>query len=196
MIYLILAILSSASVGVIMRLSERKVKANISMLAVNYIICFLCAGAFSGLGNMLPIGEEGLRWTLGISVFNGFFYLAGFVYLQSCIKKNGVVLSTTFIKLGLLVPMVVSIVLFKESPTVLQITGFIITILSIILMNYEKDEAAGKFSFSLILLLLAGGSCDAMSKVFEELGNPVLENQFLFYTFICAFLMAAGLAMF
>jgi multidrug transporter EmrE-like cation transporter len=45
-------------------------------------------------------------------------------------------------------------------------------------------------------LLLAGGSCDAMSKVFEELGNPVLENQFLFYTFICAFLMAAGLAMF
>ena len=196
MIYLILAILSSASVGVIMRLSERKVKANISMLAVNYIICFLCAGAFSGLGNMLPVGEEGLRWTLGISVFNGFFYLAGFVYLQSCIKKNGVVLSTTFIKLGLLVPMVISIVLFKEAPTVLQITGFIITILSIILMNYEKDEAAGKFSFSLILLLLAGGSCDAMSKVFEELGNPVLENQFLFYTFICAFLMAAGLAMF
>ena len=196
MIYLILAILSSASVGVIMRLSERKVKANISMLAVNYIICFLCAGAFSGLGNMLPIGVEGLPWTLGISVFNGFFYLSGFVFLQSCIKKNGVVLSTTFIKLGLLVPMVISIVLFKEAPTVLQITGFIITILSIILMNYEKDEAAGKFSFSLILLLLAGGSCDAMSKVFEELGNPVLENQFLFYTFICAFLMAAGLAMF
>ncbi len=196
MIYLILATLSSASVGIIMRLSEKKVKANVSMLAMNYIICFLCAGAFSGIGNMLPVGTEGLRWTLGISVFNGFFYLAGFIYLQSCVKKNGVVLSTTFIKLGLLVPMVVSVVLFKEMPTILQITGFVITILAIILMNYEKGEDVGKFSFSLILLLLAGGSCDAMSKVFEEMGNPVLENQFLFYTFICAFLMAAGLAIY
>ena len=54
------------------------------------------------------------------------------------VKKNGVVLSTTFIKLGLLVPMVVSVVLFKEMPTILQITGFVITILAIILMNYEK----------------------------------------------------------
>ena len=154
MINLIMATLSSASVSIIMRLSEKKVKANVSMLATNYIICFLCAGAFSGLGNMLPVGEEGLTWTLGISVFNGFFYLAGFIYLQSCIKKNGIVLSTTFIKLGLLVPMVVSIVLFKEMPTILQITGFVITILAIVLMNYEKGEDVGKFSFSLILLLI------------------------------------------
>lgn len=194
MINLFLGILSSASVSVIMRLSEKRVKANVSMLAVNYIICFLCAGAFSGIGNMLPIGTEGLPWTLSVSVFNGFFYLSGFIFLQSCVKKNGVVLSTTFIKLGLLVPMVVSVVFFKEIPTVLQIAGFAITIFAILLMNFEKEEAAGKFSFSLILLLLTGGSCDAMSKVFEELGNPVLENQFLFYTFICAFVMAAAFA--
>lgn len=196
MLNLIMAMLSSASVSIIMRLSEKKVKANVSMLAVNYIICFLCAGAFSGIRNMLPIGTEGLTWTMSISVINGFFYLAGFIYLQSCVKKNGVVLSTTFIKLGLLVPMMVSIVAFKEMPTILQITGFTITILAIILMNFEKEEVAGKFTFSLILLLIAGGSCDAMSKVFEEMGNPVLSDQFLFYTFICAFLMAAGLAIY
>lgn len=196
MISLMMAILSSASVSVIMRFSEKKVKANVSMLAVNYIICFLCAGAFSGVGNLLPVGTEGLPWTLGVSVFNGFFYLSGFVFLQSCVKKNGVVLSTTFIKLGLLVPMVVSIVLFKEMPTALQVVGFIITLIAIVLMNFEKEEVAGKFSFSLILLLLAGGSCDAMSKVFEEIGNPMLSNQFLFYTFVSAFLMAAGFAAF
>lgn len=194
MISLIMAILSSASVSVIMRFSEKKVKANISMLAVNYIICFLCAGAFSGLGNLLPFGTEGLTWTLGVSVINGFFYLSGFIFLQSCVKKNGVVLSTTFIKLGLLVPMTVSIVFFKEIPTIIQILGFVITLFAIVLMNFEKEEVAGKFSFSLILLLLTGGSCDAMSKVFEEIGNPALSNQFLFYTFISAFLMAAGFA--
>ena len=194
MIYLMMAIVCSASVSIIMRFSERKVKANVSMLAVNYIVCFLCAGIFSGIGNLLPIGTEGLPWTLGVSVFNGFFYLSGFIFLQSCVKKNGVVLSTTFIKLGLLVPMAVSILVFKEAPTVVQIIGFLITVFAIILMNFEKEEVAGKFSFSLILLLLTGGSCDAMSKMFEEIGNPLLSNQFLFYTFICAFLMAAGLA--
>ena len=105
-----MGILSSASLSIVMRLSEKKVKANISMLAVNYMVCFLCAGAFTGIGNLLPIGTEGLPWTLGVSVFNGFFYLSGFVFLQVCVKKNGVVLSTTFLKLGLLVPIVYSVV--------------------------------------------------------------------------------------
>ena len=194
MIYLILATICSAALSIIMRLSEGKVKANVSMLAVNYITCFLCAVSFAGINNILPFGTDGLPWTLGVSSINGFFFLSGFIFLQTCVKKNGVVLSTTFIKLGLLVPMVVSVVAFKEIPTVIQLIGFVITILAIILMNFEKDEVAGKFTFSLILLLLTGGMCDTMTKVFEEIGNPVLSDQSLFYTFFSAFVLATGLS--
>ena len=38
----------------------------------------------------------------------------------------------------------------------------------------------------LLLLLFIGGMCDGMSKVYEELGDPALSGQFLFYTFFTA----------
>lgn len=38
-----------------------------------------------------------------------------------------------------------------------------------------------------MLLLLAGGATDAMSKVYEELGVSALKNHFLLYTFMMAF---------
>ena len=41
MIYLILAILSSALVSIIMRLSEKHVSGNVGMLAVNYLMALL-----------------------------------------------------------------------------------------------------------------------------------------------------------
>ena len=56
MLYLILAIASSAMVSVIMRLSDRKVTGNIAMLTVNYLMCFLVAALYAGFGNLFPAG--------------------------------------------------------------------------------------------------------------------------------------------
>jgi drug/metabolite transporter (DMT)-like permease len=89
--------------------------------------------------------------------------------------------------------MVVSIVFFREMPTVMQIIGFCAAIFAIILINYRKGSGKGGSRWSLLLLLLAGGSCDAMSKVFEQLGSNSLSAQFLFYTFVIAFLLCLAL---
>jgi drug/metabolite transporter (DMT)-like permease len=66
-------------------------------------------------------------------------------------------------KLGLLVPFVMSILLFGEMPTVLQVIGFVIAIVAIIAINYQKDDTSSKFSLGLIFLLLIGGSADVMA---------------------------------
>lgn len=194
MIYLLLAILSSALVSIIMRLSEKQVSGNVGMLAVNYLMCIIIAGIGSGFGNLFP-KVDGFAFTLGIGLFNGLLYLAGFVLLQINVKRNGVVMSSTFMKLGVLVPMVVSIGFFGEKPEAIQLLGFCLAILAIILINFEKEQTTMGFKAGLILLLLAGGGGDAMSKVFEVLGNPALSEQFLLYTFgsaliLCICLMA------
>ena len=192
MIYLILAVASSAMVSLFMRLSEGKVKGSVSMLAVNYLACLTVAGCYMGFGNVLPAGP-GLGLTLGMGAFNGVLYLLGFVLLKLNIRKNGVVMSATFMKLGLLVPMVVSVGLFGEMPSALQLTGFLIAVGAIILINFEKEETTMEFKAGLILLLLAGGGGDAMSKVFEGFGNAAHSEQFLFYTFATALLLCVGL---
>ena len=191
MLYLILAIASSAMVSVIMRLSDRKVTGNIAMLTVNYLMCFLVAALYAGFGNLFP-AAEGLGGAVLMGGINGLLYLAGFVLLQINVRKNGVVLSSTFMKLGLLVSLAVSVVFFHEVPDLKQILGFTLAVAAIVLINFKK-EAGGKadFKLGLILMLLAGGMADAMAKIFEELGNPALEPQFLIYTFLVALILCA-----
>ena len=53
-------------------------------------------------------------------------------------------------------------------------------------MNYRSGEGKAGNMAGLLLLLLAGGGGDAMSKVFEELGNPVFSDHFLLLTFLTA----------
>ena len=195
MLSLLLAIASSALIAIIMRLSTNKAPAGKTMLAANYLVCFLLAACYAGFDRLFPAGD-GLLPALGMGVFNGILYLGGFVMMQRSVKKNGVVLSSVFMKLGLLVPMALSIFLFGEMPTVLQIAGFILAVLAIILINFKKDGSSATAVGGLLLLLLMNGGGDAMSKVFEEMGNPALSNQFLFYTFLAAFVLGVLLVIF
>lgn len=195
MIYLILAILSSALVSIIMRLSNDRVKANVAMLVMNYVMCLSLAAVFTGLSDLFPASSR-LPQALGLGVIHGLLYLASFVLLQVNVRRNGVVLSGTFMKLGLLVPMVVSIFAFGEMPTAPQTVGFCIAILAIILINLEKGSSSMNSRASLIALLLGGGAADAMSKVYEEVGDSTLSAQFLFYTFAVALVLCVGLMRF
>ena len=187
---LLLAVLSSALVSITMRLSETKIKNNTAVLAVNYIMCMVLAWAYTGFDTLLPT-VSGMPLTGILGSFNGILYLAGFVLLQRNIRQNGVVLSSTFIKLGLLVSMVVSVAFFGERPGALQWLGFFLAVAAIVLMNYRPGEGKAGNRWGLLLLLLAGGGGDAMSKVFEELGNPALSGHFLLYTFLMAFSLCA-----
>lgn len=187
---LLLAILSSALVSITMRLSERSIKNNIAMLAVNYLMCSFLAWAYTGFGSFFP-QEMGRHTTVILGGINGVLYLAGFVLLQRNIRINGVVLSATFIKLGLLVSMAISVAFFEERPQVWQWGGFFLAVAAIVLMNYRPGEGKAGNMAGLLLLLLAGGGGDAMSKVFEELGNPAFSDHFLLITF----LMALGLCL-
>ena len=191
MIYLVLAFCSSAMVSVLLRFSDSKVKNSMGMLAVNYIACAFLAAVESGL-SLLP-AELGLGQALVMGVLNGFFYLGGFLLLRYNISRSGVVLSSTFMKLGLLVTMVISIVFFGEKPALPQILGFVLAVAAIVLINGAPGRS-GSFRPALLLLVLTGGLCDGMSKVFEELGAPALSEQFLFYTFLTAMALCIALA--
>lgn len=190
MLNLLLAVISSALVSLTMRFSEGRTKNNIAMLAVNYIMCGFLAWAYTGFAGVFPAGAGSTMLMGGI---NGVLYLGGFVLLQRNIRTNGVVLSATFIKLGLLVSMVVSVVFFGERPEVWQWAGFLLAVAAIVLMNYRPGEGKAGNTAGLVLLLLAGGGGDAMSKVFEELGNPSHSGHFLLYTFLMAFVLCTVL---
>ena len=185
MLNLCLAVLSSALVSITMRLSKTHVKKETALLTVNYLLCSLFAWGDTGFAVLFPAGL-GLRAEAGLGMVNGVLFLAGLVLLQWSIRRNGVVLSATFQKLGLLVSMVVSVAYFGERPEPWQWFAFVLAVAAIVLMNFRPGEGKAGSMAGLLLLLLAGGGCDAMSKVFEVYGNPALSGHFLLYTFLVA----------
>ncbi len=193
MLYLLLAIASSALVSIVMRLSDRRVTGNIAMLTVNYLMCLAVAAGYAGFGDLFP-RTDALPATLLMGGINGLLYLGGFVLLQINVRRNGVVLSSTFMKLGLLVSIGVSVIFFREMPDLLQAVGFCLAVAAIILINWKKESGGtAGFKVGLLLLLFAGGMGDAMAKIFGELGDPALEPQFLTYTFLMALILCTAL---
>ena len=193
MLYLILAIASSMLVSVCMRLSEGKAKNNISMLATNYAMCTLLSLAFAGSIDLFP-KADGLGFALGLGLVSGAMYLGSFMLLQWNIRVNGVVLPATFMKLGVIVPTVTSIIAFGEVPRALQIVGIVLAIAAILLIQLDKGSARAKNALGLVILLIAGGSTDVLSKIYEQMGNAALSDQYLLYTFFVALVLCVLLA--
>ena len=187
MVYLLLGIVSSVLISIIVRLSQGRIRYNVSMLAVNYAVCLAVAWLYTGAA--APVGE-GVAFPLALGAVNGAIYLGGFLLNQLSIRENGVVLSATFMKLGLLVPMVVAIGFFGERPGIAQLGGFALAVAAILLINLEKGQSAPPRKGVLVFLLLLGGMGDAMSKVFEELGRGEQGDLFLLLTFASALVLS------
>lgn len=195
MISLILAILSSAMVAIMVRIAQPRVENPTGLLAANYIVCSLTALLLSA-AELPAASVQGLAFPAGLGAVNGFIYLAGFALMQYNTRRSGVVLSSVFMKLGILVPTVLSVVWFKELPTASQVIGFVLAIAAILIINYQKGTRIGSASWALILMLLMGGMGDGMSKVYEYYGDPGFQNLFLFFTFLSALILCMGLVCF
>ena len=193
MFYLILAILSSSLVSVIMRISDKYSRNNLTLLAFNYLLCSVVGAIYTGPGNLFP-AQEGLGQTLMLGVIGGALFLASFAFFQWNISKNGVLMPTTFMKLGIVVPTLMSILLFGEKPRFVQILGILLAVAAIIIMNGGKREAV-RSTLSLLLLLITTGFSNAMSKIFEEIGHKAFSDHFLFYIFTIAFVLCVGLCL-
>lgn len=198
MFNLILAIISSSLVSIMMRVGEGRANNNISMLSVNYFICMMLSVIYTGASNLFQTGS-GLGAAIGLGTMNGFFYILSLILFQNSVKQNGLVLSSIFMKLGILMPLIISIVLFKEKPTAVQIIGFVIAIIAIVLINLKdnskgvksaKDKGKVSVKAGLILVLIGCGMADGMSKVYQEWGTDEFEELFLVITFVIAFLLS------
>lgn len=189
MVYLILAIISSMLVSVLMRVSETRIHNRVSMLACNYLMCAVLAASFT---ETTPFPQEGVVFAAGLGLVSGAMYLGSFLLLQWNIARNGVVLSATFMKLGVLVPTAMAMLVFGERPGALQIAGMLMAVLAILLVNLERGSRRAASRAGLALLLLGGGSTDATAKIFEELGNAPLRDAFLLITFATALLLCVA----
>ena len=190
MIYLLLTMICGSMLSIVIRCSNGRVRSSTGMIAANYFTCVVMALCFLGFGRKLLPTTEGLGKTFGLGMLNGVFFMTALMANRYNIKRVGVVLPNLFSKLGaLLVPLVISILLFGELPGTLQVAGFILAILAIVLMNAHGGSHGVTATAMLLLLLFMEGMASSMSKVYREVGNPLLSDHFLLFTFTSACLL-------
>lgn len=188
MIYLFCAIASSAAVSAVLRIGDRKCTGKYSRFAMNYLSAAVFA--FLTMQSREFVLDGSGMFALGLGAVQGILYLLS---LQSSIRKNGIILSGTFARLGLIIPMIFAIVAFGELPGVLQTIGFLIACAAIWMMQVKEEKNSDKNYSGLILLLVISGLTDSMAKIFEELGDRKLDSWFLLITFIVAFFLSVGM---
>lgn len=207
MIYLLLAIISSVSISVILRVFDKKIENNMILFAGNYVVCTVFSAIF-GLSENVFTPIEGTSTAAIIGLISGVFYLMGFVLLQVNIRRNGIMLAGLFMRLGVLVPLLMAIVFFKERPQVVEIIGIITAIAAIFVINLEKkadgdssventEVTAGpksKAIYLLLLLLITGGLTDSFANIHDKMGNRACSDQYLLITFSVALLSSIVMA--
>lgn len=136
---------------------------------------------------------NGGRFILALGLINGTLFLICMTYNQINVAKNGAILTSTFVRLGVLVPTLLSIVIYKEIPTALQVAGIVFVIIAFIVMGMGQKEdksSVKKGAFKdLILLMFLGGITDSMSKVYEQTCSMELADWYLLITFSVALVL-------
>lgn len=193
MIFLLLALLSSSVLAMVLKYLNSG--SPYGVYFVNYITCTLLA--FAAMEpKALYRGDSTPCW---LGAITGLIYLASLVANGYSIHKNGAILSSVFTRLGVLVPILVSVALFGERSTLLQGLGVVLAVAAAVLMDGLPQKTAPSslrnkvYLLPLLLTLLLNGTSDAMSKVFTQLGRRQDDGLFMFYIFLFAGLATLAL---
>lgn len=213
MLELALAIVCSSSIALIFKHSETAGMNRYAVTTANYLMAAgLSAGilTWTGLalpdggfslgaslaelrsvfvltGDKLPVASSAL-WAVIVGLGAGAFFFLAFIYYQKGIREHGVGLAGAFIKLGILVPMSLSLVLWQEYPTFIQWAGIALALLSIMIAHWPSElNVERAIRLSLVLLFLFGGVAEFSNKVFQKYGWLDHQSLFLLVTFASAF---------
>ncbi len=186
MISLILATLCSASIALLFKKSETGNFNRFRLTTVNYIAAF----TFS-LILFMANRSDSVDWltVVGIGIPTGICFFASFVLYQQSVSDNGASLSAMAGKMGILLPMIASILLWREWPSALQTLGIFLAIGSILYINFTP-EPHHQVKKSLLLLFAVGGLGEFANKLFQMYGQLSDKALFLFVVFSTAFLLS------
>lgn len=215
MFFVFLAMLCSTSIALIFKYSENNKLNKYAVTTFNYVTAFIVSFTMilkskllgdliikfdknlfgvmfeNIMTNRLLSNEMSVIWSILIGGIAGIFFFLSFLYYQKAVKENGVGLAGAFSKLGILVPMTFSILLWRELPRGLQWFGIIISLLSIILVNISFDKNVLKNAKpTLLLLFLCGGFAEFSNKIFQKYAVLKYNSIFLFFVFFIAFLIS------
>lgn len=139
MIYLLLSILCSVLLGFIFKLFGRYGVDSFQAIVFNYFTCVICGGLYAGTIPVGPVaGDEG-KW-LPYAIGLGAVFISGFTGAAVTVRYFGVTVSQIMQKMSILMTVPFAILVYHETAGPLKVTGVIMALASIILVNWPQKQ--------------------------------------------------------
>ncbi|WKL43776.1 EamA/RhaT family transporter [Flavobacterium sp. ZE23DGlu08] len=150
MLFLILSIICSVTVGVIFKVARKYTISHTQIVAWNYVFAgTLCYLSFSPDLNTV---ESTAPWWLYITI--GILLPSIFLFLAASIKHMGIVKTDAAQRLSLFIPILAAWLLFKEQFSMLKISAFVLAIPALLLILTKNTEnTKNKWGYPAVVLI-------------------------------------------
>lgn len=189
MLYLILSIICSVSVGVIFKIARKRDINITQIVAINYItaIC-LCIII---LNPYIPPIDSNLPWHIYIPLM--VLLPSIFLFLAMSIKRMGIVKTDAAQRMSLFIPILAAWLIFGETFNSYKWAGLAIGFPAIALILYKKaDKTENKWLYPAVVLL-GFGVIDVLFKQVVGTDVPYISS---FFIVLCGALIVAWLIVF
>jgi drug/metabolite transporter (DMT)-like permease len=189
MIPLILTIFCSTTITLLLKYNEEKKGQPIVLLMSNYFVASLIC-------LILLVITPNTKYsfiTFGFGAALAFIFVFSFFIFTKAVAVAGAALASVSARLSVIIPIILSIIIFSEQPDSNQVVGFLLALITIILFYFSlKIVSLGKLKlldYSYLFLLLLGiGFNDFCMKIFQHWRSEIEEPFFLFSIFTFAFI--------
>lgn len=185
---LVLAMLSSASLAFFFKETEKRNLNRFWVTSANYVIA-------TGVGIWMVI-QAPPDHLPPISFFamagvTGILFFVSFLLYQKNVREFGASLTGFYGKLGILLPVILSLAVFRQWPTPFQGIGIGLALLAIGFAN-RTEKGGFEWALPLIALLVFNGMAEFMNKGFEAAFSLSLRPLWLTSVFGTALVCSLG----
>ena len=190
--FLFITVLCSTSIALILKYSDTKKGDPIVLLAGNYLVASIIAFVILLFTESKSFSIETLLFG---SVLGLLFIISFFIYAKA-ISYAGTGLATTSSRLSVIIPIVLSIIIFNEKPQFNHVIGFVFTLITFIFFYYSvkgnHKDGDGIMKYLVLIGVFIGiGINDFAMKVFKN-WRPLAEEQyFVLFIFSSAFIYSS-----
>ncbi len=180
--FLILSIIASVAIGNLLHMFKEK-DSHLKILQVflgNYLVASIVSfGMIKNFDyNIVPLD-------ISLGAVFGIMFLVNFIFYQSNIVRNGMAISISVMRISVVIPILISIIVFKESLPFLNYVGIFIVLIAFVMMGKSSTIRDKVWLFYLFAIT---GFTEIGMKLFHEIASAP-DNQMLFYLFTSAFIV-------
>ena len=189
-LFLIISVISGATKGFFAKkVSDRTngLKSAVISNLIRMVFCIPIGLLFilaEGNGINLLISYNDLL----ISAFGGVVTSIFIVSWLLAVRKTAYTTIDAFLSMGMFVPILLSLILYKENISLSQIIGLLLLIFAVMLMSVYSNKNKQKLTVkTLILLIITGVACglaDFSQKMFNYSNSEISASVFNFYIYV------------